>query len=184
MLLRLNYLPKRRISTAAGLFASAKDHHEPTHAEEKIERQLDSYRPGSDSYAYENPWPKLNKGRLDWLFQDGWRRPLASDQGGKMRSGWMWYGQVSYDEYKDWLRFHRIAFLFYTGMCVISTITICFFRSDWPAAKEWALREAHLEMARREKAGLPYISKDLIDPKRIIGTLPAEEELRDFDIII
>lgn len=44
------------------------------------------FRPGSDSYAYENPWPKLNKGRLDWLFQDGWRRPLTKDQGAKMVS--------------------------------------------------------------------------------------------------
>jgi hypothetical protein len=44
------------------------------------------FRPGSDSYAYENPWPKLNKGRLDWLFQDGWRRPLAKDQGARLVS--------------------------------------------------------------------------------------------------
>lgn len=43
-----------------------------------------AYRPGSDSYAYDNPWPKLNGGRLDWLFGDGWRRPLAKDQGAKM----------------------------------------------------------------------------------------------------
>lgn len=43
-----------------------------------------NFRPGSDTYAYDNPWPKLNKGRLDWLFQDGWRRPLATDQGGKI----------------------------------------------------------------------------------------------------
>lgn len=42
------------------------------------------FRPGSDSYAYDNPWPKLNGGRLDWMFGDGWRRPLAKDQGAKM----------------------------------------------------------------------------------------------------
>jgi len=44
--------------------------------------------------------------------------------------------------------------------------------------------EAHLEIARREKAGLPYISKDLIDPKRAATHLPSEEELRDIEIII
>jgi hypothetical protein len=62
-----------------------------------LERQPDNYRfvsrmqffmvylrPGSDSFAYENPWPKLNGSRLDWMFHDGWRRPLAPDQGGKM----------------------------------------------------------------------------------------------------
>jgi NADH dehydrogenase (ubiquinone) 1 beta subcomplex subunit 11 len=53
-----------------------------------------------------------------------------------------------------------------------------------PQAKEWAIREAHLEMERRERAGLPLISKDFIDPKRVAKTLPSEEELRDFDILI
>ena len=54
------------------------------HEDVQIERKPENYRPGSDSYAYENPWPKLNAGRFDWLFQDGWRRPLAKDQGAKM----------------------------------------------------------------------------------------------------
>uniref|UniRef100_A0AC34F2A7 Uncharacterized protein n=1 Tax=Panagrolaimus sp. ES5 TaxID=591445 RepID=A0AC34F2A7_9BILA len=58
--------------------------HGHSHEDANIERKLDNYRPGSDSYAYENPWPKLNSGRLDWLFQDGWRRPLAKDQGAKI----------------------------------------------------------------------------------------------------
>uniref|UniRef100_A0A1I7XAH7 Uncharacterized protein n=1 Tax=Heterorhabditis bacteriophora TaxID=37862 RepID=A0A1I7XAH7_HETBA len=83
--------------------------------------------PGSDSYAYENPWPKLNGGRLDWLFGDGWRRPLAKEQGAKM---------------------------------------------------------AHLEIVRREKAGLPLISPDLVARERVIASLPADEELRDFEILI
>lgn len=39
-------------------------------------------------------------------------------------------------------------------------------------------------MARREKAGLPYISKDLIRPEKVAATLPSDEELRDFDILI
>ena len=70
--------------------------------------------------------------------------------------------------------------------------------------REWALREAHLEIARREKAGLPLISPDLIPRsdstpnyiiifmlamfiffrERVMASLPAEEELRDFDILI
>ena len=33
--------------------------------------------------------------------------------------------------------------------------------------REWALREAHLEIARREKAGLPLISPDLL-PRYVI----------------
>ena len=46
------------------------------------------------------------------------------------------------------------------------------------------MREAHLEIARRQKAGLPLISKDLIDPQRAALSLPSDEELRDFEILI
>ena len=53
-----------------------------------------------------------------------------------------------------------------------------------PQGKEWALREAHLEIARRKQAGLPLISKDLVDPKRVALSLPSDEELRDFEILI
>ena len=53
-----------------------------------------------------------------------------------------------------------------------------------PMGREWALREAHLEIARREKAGLPLISADLIARDSVIASLPADEELRDFDILI
>ncbi|KAK0398506.1 hypothetical protein QR680_002625 [Steinernema hermaphroditum] len=100
--------------------------------------------------------------------------PLQSDD----------YSQVSHDEHKDWLKFHQIAFLLFTVMTTWITCWIMFAKPDWPQGKEWALREAHLEMARREKAGLPYISKDLIDPSKVAPTLPTDEELRDFEILI
>ncbi|KAK0398507.1 hypothetical protein QR680_002625 [Steinernema hermaphroditum] len=136
----------------------------------------------SDDYRYAREL--LNGGRLDWLFGDGWRRPLAKDQGAKMRREWIWFSQVSHDEHKDWLKFHQIAFLLFTVMTTWITCWIMFAKPDWPQGKEWALREAHLEMARREKAGLPYISKDLIDPSKVAPTLPTDEELRDFEILI
>lgn len=47
------------------------------------------------------------------------------------------------------------------------TLYLTFLRPDYPFNQEWAYREAHLEIVRREKAGLPLISKDLIDPKRV-----------------
>ncbi|VDN56342.1 unnamed protein product [Dracunculus medinensis] len=150
--------------------------------DEQIERQAVDYRPGSDSYAYENPWPKLNRGRLDWLFGDGWRRPLAKDQGAKMRREWIWFNRVAHDEYEDWKRYHSFMFILGTVMLVWATSWVVFAKPDWPHAGEWAYREAHLEILRREKADLPYISKDLIPPSRII--LPSEEELGNFEIII
>lgn len=50
--------------------------------------------------------------------------------------------------------------------------------------KDWSYREAYIEIARREKYGLPYISKDYIDPEKVAATLPSDEELGDFQIII
>ncbi|KAH7703538.1 Protein F42G8.10 a, partial [Aphelenchoides avenae] len=105
--------------------------HGPSNEElEEVERQPNFYRPGSDSYAYENPWPKLNKGRLDWLFQDGWRRPPAKDQGQRMRRQWIWWGQVSHDEHADWLKFHKGAFIAFTFVCGWFGMYICFMLPD------------------------------------------------------
>ncbi|VDN20351.1 unnamed protein product [Gongylonema pulchrum] len=139
-------------------------------------------KPGSDSYAYENPWPKLNGSRLDWLFGDGWRRPLAKDQGAQLRRNWIWFGLSPYDEHADWLKFHKYMFVLLTLMVTWVTLYLQYGAPDWPLARDWAYREAHLEMARREKAGLPYISKDLVRPDKIV--LPSDEELQNFEIII
>ena len=48
--------------------------------------------------------------------------------------------------------------------------------------KEWAVREAYIELARREALGLPLIDADLVPRENI--NLPTEEELGDFEIII
>ncbi|MCP9266025.1 hypothetical protein DINM_021479 [Dirofilaria immitis] len=183
-------------------------------------------KPGSDSYAYENPWPKLNRSRLDWLFGDGWRRPLAKDQGGQIRRNWIWFGLSPYDEHADWLKFHQYMFALLTIMVTWVTLYMLYAAPDWfsvhqalkcivrlggegcvtlcgtiicfddksvavmvpgkvsvmPQARDWAYREAHLEMARREKAGLSYISRDLVRPDKIV--LPSDEELQNFEIVI
>lgn len=47
---------------------------------------------------------------------------------------------------------------------------------------DWALREAFLELDRREKAGLPLIDKNLVDPSKL--TLPSEEELGDYEVYL
>lgn len=70
----------------------------------------------------------------------------------------------------------RKSHIFFSELAAIVT---AYYR---PRARDWAYREAHLEMARREKAGLPYISKDLIRPDKIV--LPSDEELQNFEIII
>ncbi|EJW73784.1 hypothetical protein WUBG_15309, partial [Wuchereria bancrofti] len=68
----LLFLPlyRRTISVTFLRLSSAVSH--GANGQENIEMKPANYRPGSDSYAYENPWPKLNGSRLDWLFGDGW----------------------------------------------------------------------------------------------------------------
>lgn len=48
--------------------------------------------------------------------------------------------------------------------------------------RDWATREAFLELRRREAAGLPLIDPNLVPPENIV--LPTDEELGDTDIII
>jgi len=48
--------------------------------------------------------------------------------------------------------------------------------------RDWYQREAYLELARREQEGLPLIDKHLVSPEKI--TLPDDDELGDFEIII
>ncbi|XP_015795031.1 uncharacterized protein LOC107371459 [Tetranychus urticae] len=50
----------------------------------------------------------------------------------------------------------------------------------------WALREAYLEIERREKLGLPYIDPDYIPAEKMLSQLPSEEELAlyDYDVYV
>jgi NADH dehydrogenase (ubiquinone) 1 beta subcomplex subunit 11 len=77
-------------------------------------------------------------------------------------------------------------------MFILTTVIVIWFnlffvlwvKPDFPRARDWAYREAHMEIERRRRAGLPLISPDLIERSRVEASLPSEEELRDFDIVI
>jgi len=101
-----------------------------------------------------------------------------------MRREWVSFGQNDYDEYKDWQRWHWHSFFFITILTMWFTWAMVFFLPEWPESREWAIREAHFELLRREAAGLPLISKDLIRPDKIEAQLPSEAELGDFQIVI
>ena len=48
--------------------------------------------------------------------------------------------------------------------------------------KDWSQREAYLELARREREGLPLVDGNLISVEEI--ELPSDEELGEFEIIV
>lgn len=48
--------------------------------------------------------------------------------------------------------------------------------------RDWAQREAFLELKRRESAGKPLVDPNYVDPANIV--LPSDEELGNTPIII
>lgn len=75
---------------------------------------------------------------------------------------------------------HSTGFFSIT-LCIVGGMFIFAYMPDYNF-KNWAEREAFLELRRREENGLP-----LIDPNYIplhLMKLPSEEELGDTEIVI
>nr|CAD7568712.1 unnamed protein product [Timema californicum] len=73
------------------------------------------------------------------------------------------------------------TFFFSVTCCLVFGSFIFAYVPDFQL-RDWAQREAFLELRRREHLGLPPIDKNLIDPEKIV--LPTDEELGDTEIII
>jgi len=72
---------------------------------------------------------------------------------------------------------------------VMVTIGICvnvFIYSHSPRnfLNDWATREAYLLLREREAAGVEPISKDLVDPEKVLAALPSDEELKEAGVVI
>ncbi|KAK9880047.1 hypothetical protein WA026_008558 [Henosepilachna vigintioctopunctata] len=98
----------------------------------------------------------------------------------KVNKNWISYGFHTKDKTED---------RFWTHITFFTTITLCMtmgflFFAYMPdhTFREWAQREAFLEIARREKNGLPLLDPNLIDLSKV--QLPSDEELGDTEIII
>ncbi|XP_041977192.1 NADH dehydrogenase [ubiquinone] 1 beta subcomplex subunit 11, mitochondrial [Aricia agestis] len=93
---------------------------------------------------------------------------------------WVSYG-FDYTSKEEDDSAHHASYFFSITMCIV------FGGFAWAYApdvhlRDWAQREAYLELHRREKAGLPPISPNYVDPSTI--NLPSDEELGDTEIII
>jgi len=93
---------------------------------------------------------------------------------------WISYGYSLVDRDEDEWSHHMVMFFGITVMIISTTL----FFGYYPDFKDtaWSQREAYLELARREKEGLPLIDANFIDPAKI--NLPTDEELGDFEIIV
>lgn len=93
---------------------------------------------------------------------------------------WVSYG-FDYNSKEEDTNHHHASFFFSITLCLV------FGGFAWAYApdvhlRDWAQREAFLELRRREKAGLPPIDPNFVNPKSIY--LPSESELCDVEIII
>lgn len=100
----------------------------------------------------------------------------AADQS----KNWVSYG-FHYDDKTDDTNAHHASFFFSVTLCLV------FGGFAWAYApdvhmRDWAHREAFLELRRREKSGSPLIDPNYVAPKSI--KLPSEKELCDVEIII
>jgi len=49
---------------------------------------------------------------------------------------------------------------------------------------DWATREAYLVLREREAAGLEPLSKDFVDPEKVLAHLPSDDELKEAGVVI
>lgn len=96
------------------------------------------------------------------------------------KKNWISYGfsVTDYDEDRHFM--HMILFMGVTVIFCFGGMLLAYRPDD--LGRDWAQREAFLELRRREKLGLPLVDPDYIPANKII--LPSDEELGDTEIVI
>lgn len=93
---------------------------------------------------------------------------------------WVYWGWDSKDQQKDTDAMNA-SFFFSVTLCLVGGTFIYSYQPDF-LMRDWAQREAFLELRRREAAGLEPINPDYVDPA--LFNLPSDEELRATEVII
>lgn len=93
---------------------------------------------------------------------------------------WIGYGYDVVDRERDAFISNMTLFIYVT-LAFCGFLFISLYMPDI-RLREWKQREAYLELARREKLGLPLIDPNYIPVDQI--ELPPDESLADEDIIV
>ncbi|KAH3893162.1 NADH dehydrogenase [ubiquinone] 1 beta subcomplex subunit 11, mitochondrial-like [Dreissena polymorpha] len=93
---------------------------------------------------------------------------------------WQSHGWSDFDYDAD--KFHHIlTMLGLFTLCLVPASFLVMYNPDFKL-RDWAMREAYLEIDRREKNGLPLIDPYYVPPGNV--RLPTEQEIGDREIII
>ncbi|XP_012270439.1 NADH dehydrogenase [ubiquinone] 1 beta subcomplex subunit 11, mitochondrial [Orussus abietinus] len=104
----------------------------------------------------------------------------SSESTSTEKKSWVSYGFNRKDEFADRVGMHMTFFCAITMVFIVGGTIIAYWPD--PKLRDWAIREAHLQLRRREELGLPLIDANLVDPSKF--ELPTDEELGDIEIII
>lgn len=104
----------------------------------------------------------------------------AKEETKPVKRKWVSYGFSFEDEAEDRHALHQTMFVTIT-ICLVLGGTVMGYLPD-VRNKDWAQREAYLQLRYREEHGLPLVDCNMIDPSKIL--LPTDEELGDTEIII
>jgi len=99
-----------------------------------------------------------------------------------MAKGWQSKGWDSYDKKLD-DEWHVLMMTLFVSVPVVMGF-IWAYQPESGKLNDWAMREAYLLLREREKAGVEPISKDLVDPAKLLAHLPTDEELREAGVVI
>lgn len=103
-----------------------------------------------------------------------------SPQCGDEPKNWVSYG-FDYKNESDDVNAHNASFFFSVTLCLVFGSFMWAYAPD-VHMRDWAQREAFLELRRRERNAMAPISPHYVDPKNI--KLPDEEDICDLEIII
>ncbi|XP_053212081.1 uncharacterized protein LOC128395640 [Panonychus citri] len=114
---------------------------------------------------------------------------------------WLTWGADPLDKKRDRYEVHYYVATTIVGIIIWGGLIFRYYRPDYAPLNiytgysavigrdqfdYWAMREAYLELERREKLGLPLIDPDYIPREKMLTQLPSEDELElyDFDVYV
>lgn len=104
----------------------------------------------------------------------------VQEQTSSKNKDWVYWGFEAESKSDD-SNAMKSSFFFSVTLCIVGGTFIYSYQPDF-LMRDWAQREAYLELRRREAAGVDLISPDYIDVATI--ELPSDEELGKTEIII